>query len=609
MFILRTCSPMEPLSITVSSGAFFNEIKEAITYDKSIPLIYTQKTITEESNFSNNLLEVEKYCKNKNTTYCHILKQCSSLLNTLNSNIDKNKKNMEKLEEISNNKIKNYRTRRGIQFIGDFYNFCCNIATEKQIKHFYTNEEKLREQADRLRDVFVSDHKDLNTITTQLNNYTTITAGKLEILKKSLEQFYEEERDNGLLENAKIDKEIKGVQEIIFYVITMLIKFINYERESSTHLHCKIGKIPPRLINVNILYDDLQKLTKILKKDGYELAISTDDISSYYNIPITECQFSNTEILVKIKIPIREIKTNWKLFQYIPAHFKSNNSTCIIYSEKTYVAVNKINNEHRIISGIGLQHCDPPVTDLCYIPKFSSDISLTPKCVESIFKNSPLNEINKYCYFQCVTQDENDDTIIKQIGIHTFTVTNPQPTLFIRNGIGENTEIQELKINYEHPGLIKVKLPCDHELLQNKKVIIPKMYPCELINTNTLTIQRVLPISWTTLKSLKIIHEEQKDKMFFTNLTEILNHDWKKNVPNFHINKQIKDPEEYFKEIVLEKMPQRLINDLLGDIIYITWLSILTIIILFIIYKIYPIIIAVQLMMTAHQLPPPIPPR
>uniref|UniRef100_A0A2S2PW31 Uncharacterized protein n=1 Tax=Sipha flava TaxID=143950 RepID=A0A2S2PW31_9HEMI len=287
----------------------------------------------------------------------------------------------------------------------------------------------------------------------------------------------------------------------------MLIKFINYERESSTHLHCKIGKIPPRLINVNILYDDLQKLTKILKKDGYELAISTDDISSYYNIPITECQFSKTEILVKLKIPIREIKTNWKLFQYIPAHFKSNNSTCIIYSEKTYVAVNKINNEHRIISGIGLQHCDPPVTDLCYIPKFSSDISLTPKCVESIFKNSPLNEINKYCYFQCVTQDENDDTIIKQIGIHTFAVTNPQPTLFI-----------------------------------------------SVFISVTLTIQRVLPISWTTLKSLKIIHEEQKDKMFFTNLTEILNHDWKKNIPNFHINKQIKDPEEYFKEIVLEKM-------------------------------------------------------
>lgn len=138
------------------------------------------------------------------------------------------------------------------------------------------------------------------------------------------------------------------------------------------------------------------------------------------------------------------------------------------------------------------------------------------------------------------------------------------------------------------------------------------MYPCELINTNTLTIQRVLPISWTTLKSLKIIHEEQKDKMFFTNLTEILNHDWKKKHPKNSYKQTNKRPRRIFQRnclIVLEKIPQRLINDFLGDIIYITWLSILTIIILFIIYKIYPIIIAVQLMMTAHQLPPPIPPR
>lgn len=386
----------------------------------------------------------------------------------------------------------------------------------------------------------------------------------------------------------------------------MLIKFINHERESSTHLHCKIGKISPKLINVDVLYDDLHKLTKILEKDGFELAIPIDDISSYYNIATTECQFAKTEILVKIKIPIREVKTNWKLFQYIPAHFKSKNSTCIIFSEKTYVAVKTINNEHRIISGIGLQHCDPPVTDLCYIPKFSSDISLTPKCVESIFKNSPLNEINKYCYFQCVTQDENDETIIKQIGVHTFAVTNPQPTLFIRNGIGDSTEIKEIKIDSEHPGLIKIKLPYNYELLENKKITIPKMYPCEKSKKNVLT---VLPLSWTNIKSLQIIHEEQKDNIFFTNLTEILNKDWKKYIPYFHVNKQIKNPKEYFKEIILENESNKLINDFLGDIIYLTWLTILTIAIVLICYKIYPVVIMVELLTTVNQLPPPIPTR
>ena len=65
-------------------------------------------------------------------------------------------------------------------------------------KDFF-NEQKLKEQADRLKDVFVSDHKDLNTIATQLNNYTSITENKLTILKKSFNIFFEEEKNNNLL--------------------------------------------------------------------------------------------------------------------------------------------------------------------------------------------------------------------------------------------------------------------------------------------------------------------------------------------------------------------------------------------------------------------------
>lgn len=88
-----------------------------------------------------------------------------------------------------------------------------------------------------------------------------------------------------------------------------------------------------------------------------------------------------------------------------------------------------MNDEHRIISGIGLQHCDPPITDLCYIPKFSSDITLSPKCVEAIFKNKKLDIINQYCYFHCIKQYDDDSIIIKQIGINTYVITNPQPTI------------------------------------------------------------------------------------------------------------------------------------------------------------------------------------
>jgi len=114
------------------------------------------------------------------------------------------------------------------------------------------------------------------------------------------------------LEKTKTDIEIKGLQEIIFNLVTTLIKFINYERETNTQLHCKMGKIA-----VDTLHTDLKKLSELLKQDGFELAIKLDNLSLYNNIPITECQFSITDILIKLKIPIRQHKSNWNLFKAI----------------------------------------------------------------------------------------------------------------------------------------------------------------------------------------------------------------------------------------------------------------------------------------------------
>ena len=49
-----------------------------------------------------------------------------------------------------------------------------------------------------------------------------------------------------------------------------------------------------------------------------------------------------------------------------------------------------------------------------------------------------------------------------------------------------------------------------------------------------------------------------------------MNKDWSKDISNVHINKKIKDYDKYFKEIILDKMPIKLIDEFLGDIIYIT---------------------------------------
>jgi len=157
----------EETKITISPGAFFNEIKETIMYDKSIPLIHTQNTLKENRNHFEETWEIEKYCKNKknNNNYCNIIQQTITLLRNLNKNINNNDIEVIELLKRSNTYDTKDRSKRGVQFIGDFYNFCYNVATDKQLKNFYSNEEKLGEQAEKLKDIFVSDHKDLSRIT------------------------------------------------------------------------------------------------------------------------------------------------------------------------------------------------------------------------------------------------------------------------------------------------------------------------------------------------------------------------------------------------------------------------------------------------------------
>lgn len=111
ILIIASAIAEEEISITISSGAFFNEVPEVIVYEKSIPLIYTQKTIIEEENNVDNLLEVENYCEKKKNSYCYIVQQSLILLKTLNININENK-NLEKLAEIVGDSKKKKQEKR-----------------------------------------------------------------------------------------------------------------------------------------------------------------------------------------------------------------------------------------------------------------------------------------------------------------------------------------------------------------------------------------------------------------------------------------------------------------------------------------------------------------
>jgi len=173
----------EDVTVTVSPGAFFNEVPEVMLYDKSIPLIYTQELQDDDldenlENLQNNG-GIKDYCKNKNTNYSKIINQTLDILVTINKNL---RESDRKMLDVINKNIFNSRSKRGIQFIGNLYHFCCNVATEKQLKNLYSNEEMLDQQINKFKNAIVSDHKDLTNLTTELNIYTTNTKNNMKTI-------------------------------------------------------------------------------------------------------------------------------------------------------------------------------------------------------------------------------------------------------------------------------------------------------------------------------------------------------------------------------------------------------------------------------------------
>ncbi|KAF0707853.1 sodium- and chloride-dependent transporter XTRP3-like, partial [Aphis craccivora] len=263
--VLINANAEEDLAVIVSPGVFFDEIPEAILYEKSIPLIYTQELQDDYPDDNSEIIKnnwgVEDNCENKNTNYCNIVNQTIDILSTI-------KKNIRESDTITldlNKGLLNSRSKRGIQFFGNLYHFCFNVATEKQLKTFYTNEKMLDQQINKFNNVFASDHKDLTNIITELNKHTKITKNNIKLLKDSFSKFINEEKIKNLQEKTNQENMIQGIQEIIYNLISVILKFTNNERDTNIRLHCKLHKIPARIIKSKILYND-NKIKKSNRK-------------------------------------------------------------------------------------------------------------------------------------------------------------------------------------------------------------------------------------------------------------------------------------------------------------------------------------------------------
>ncbi|KAG8310978.1 hypothetical protein J6590_052623 [Homalodisca vitripennis] len=127
----NTEEPNKPL-VQIFTGAYFTPMPQTLPYISSIPIIYKIPFKTQQ-NLPKNEPSLNFCPKNLNNsqTYCKIQNNLSTLETLIHQQMV-----AEHLPFIQRQQPD--RNRRSLTFVGDFFEWCCDIATEHQIMTWQT---------------------------------------------------------------------------------------------------------------------------------------------------------------------------------------------------------------------------------------------------------------------------------------------------------------------------------------------------------------------------------------------------------------------------------------------------------------------------------------
>lgn len=542
--------------VEISSGGYWVPLPDATTYESSIPLTYvTQWT---QNNKEVRFLDTTHPCESNDSrllSFCTLVKHIDETSKAISDEFRIAEENYD-MEMLKNFSIKQerFRYKRGIDFIGDFASFCCNIATQKKLDAIVMDEASLQEQMDKVN---VGLEKTLKVVSDNSERF-------VEMNKQYAQVFKETEKKMKTVESYVngLERDMMKEENTMFQLVWALLDF---QRENSNKFirvmrqfkeidiinSCKKNLIPVAVVNPKVLHGDLRKLEKHLNQANQQLAIPTSKLSRMYQLPICDCTVSGGNLVVHVKVPIIQLNRSWKLYELAVIPFRWNNETCIIEHNTLYIAVSENAYSQDIlrqISGVGLHSCKPYEDTLCFIPRFTADILQGPNCARILYLGGTVNEIAKHCNMRC---HKSTATIISEVEESSFMLVHIKPKTKIVCP-DKSTPIPDRLIVAQ--GAIRLWLPCNCELLEDQLLLIPRRFPCPNHTlVKKLEYKHILPAIWTNMESFVLNPLSKDNPPRYNNVTEILNTNWTLETPHTNVT----SAQDTLKEVAesLNKLP------------------------------------------------------
>ena len=524
------------LQITTSRGAYFNTL-DLHVYEKTTPLIYSfdLPTRLDRRLLADIKLNVDKCTTDK--LICENLKEST----------DETIAIIKDMEKVQTYIIKEFeptrrnRRKRGLQFMGDFQHWCCNVLTDAQGKDFENREVTLKEGYKRLRDSVIDNHAALLNSTTEMQTFTIETSKKVKELK---------ELTVSLASYLKGERASENLTEKLF---RKMQSFLNNLMAQNSKLHyligaCKNHYLPSAIVDDDKLLKDLENIKQKAKMSNLELALDNiHDIKYYHHSKLINCFVSDKTIEIEIKIPLKTQNSIFRTYEFQPLKFKDHSNQICQWNNVPMILIhNENNNQINVISGNELEFCNKK-DELCYITQNRASTS-HGECAKTLFLRKPHSEIIKACILKCEINHQN--AIVHQIQKELFAVTNTRNPLILTNTITNKTE--NITIKEEWPGTTILKIPCSTEVKQinadnRLETLISVGLPC-LKNTFEPKIEHHVPIVWTHFKNVDT-NPGIEQSFRFNDIKELYDKDWSIKIPHFLPITSNKDFKEKFEDI------------------------------------------------------------
>ncbi|KAG8305318.1 hypothetical protein J6590_072024 [Homalodisca vitripennis] len=549
LIFVSTAVRGDEIPISVVSGVYWKPIPHALVYESTVPLFYRSFWPAVESMYYRKDESRISFCKMLNSPECILFgwikqadKRIGLQMSWLNTSIGE--------DAFSLNSI-SVRNKRSLHFIGRFMDWCCGVATTRDLRPLFANDKQLKEYDFQLQQGLKGAFSEIDSVMGNVSDYgaemekmfsKVINVGvNISKVIDRMQMQLSGERDD-------VKSKIMNLLQLLVQQETRQLQTVQLVTKLEIISQCREKKIPTAVVKPKIFLHDLEELNVRINKQGYQLVVPITDVSEYLKLEIADCVISDDVILVNIKVPIVRLQTDWKLYEMIAAPFAWHNTTCVLQHETTYVAAS--DKGIASISGSALHDCQVFERPLCFVPRYPGDTLASSLCHRKLFEGATIQDLTNYCVYSCTPGSR---PLVSMVDDQRYVITHAQEPLRIQcrtSGVDKYFSTPHAAM----PGALEIKVPCDCKLLIGENLLISELYPC--INETYVTdMTHIIPASWSKLKSLKLPPLRTHASTNFENFTECLDFDWPTKVP--HLNVSFSgNRNERFSDIRIDPSPE-----------------------------------------------------